>query len=37
MYLGTIPMSIITLISGVVALTQSYGMSLAWIYAMSYW
>jgi hypothetical protein len=36
-YLGTIPMTMGTLVSGITALTRSYGMSLNWVYAMSYW
>ena len=37
MYLGTFPMSMLTIISGFVAVTQSYAMGLGWVYAMSYW
>lgn len=37
MFLGTFPMSMLTLISGTVAITQAYDMGEGWVWAMSYW
>jgi len=36
MFLGTIPMSMLTIESGIIDVTQSYGMSFKWVYAVSY-
>lgn len=36
MFLGTIPMSMLTIESGIIGVTQSYDMSLKWVYAVSY-
>ncbi|KAL7409010.1 voltage-dependent anion channel-domain-containing protein [Mrakia frigida] len=36
LFIGTFPMSLFTLISGTISVTQAYGMGEGWIWAMSY-